>query len=123
MNDLTEQKSKDAIYKIVLIVKQILNSEVEDDLEIARKCVEIDHLRYEAELIDSRSDELFDIFGVKGIQDIFDDHGIPLRENVRQRWNAESLKKLDIELKEIIEFYKKDILENCKLILQKYGNN
>ncbi|MEK7517008.1 MAG: hypothetical protein AAB583_00525 [Patescibacteria group bacterium] len=121
MKTLSEQTKENTIEKIIAIAERLLHGEIKDDLEIAKKCIEIDDLRYKAELTDSINDEIFDIFGMNGIQDIFDDHGIPLREDVRQRWNQGALKKLDLELKEIVEFYRKDILEACKAILKKYG--
>ena len=46
-----------------------------------------------------------------------DDHGIPVKEGVREKWDKNVLTGLDKEIKEIISFYRKNIIEESKELI------
>lgn len=59
-------------------------------------------------------------FHVFGVIESDTDH-LPTKK-VRERCSATMLERSDIELKEVIAFYKEDVIEACNAILAKHQN-
>ncbi len=41
---------------------------------------------------------------------------------VRANWSSEALKEKDIEIKEAEDFYRNQIVEDCKRLIERFGN-
>ncbi len=117
MKSLTNQIEKENMTNIIRLASEILNGDFKNEVNLANKCREINNLRSQSNL-EWKNDPFITFFR---LDDDVDYEGIPLKEDVRKRWNQEALKKLNLKLKKIIEFYKEDILKSCKTILDKYS--
>ena len=112
---------KEARKRIVVIAQEILNKQYADELDLAKKIVEMDCIRsswFPDFQDDVKIDDLLSIFLV--VEDCFDDDGVRLDDEARKLWNSDYLKELDKKMSETIKFYKKNILEACRDILKKY---
>lgn len=107
LNKQIEQKS---LAKIIEIANKMLKGEI----NLAKGSREIVSLKNKIE--DSEND----IFNTFILVDSDTDH-IPLDEDIRKRWNQESLKELDKELDQYIFDMRKKILESCKELIRYFN--
>lgn len=107
--------------EFISLAKELSRGEIENCLVIAQKVDELCPFVYGLEL---SQDELWDNYGsLLNLQDDLDYAGIPVREDVRKRWNQDVLQKQQPELEEIVRHYKKSLIEECKKLVEEYSNN
>jgi hypothetical protein len=97
------------IDEVLSRANKIVNDNIKDDLKLAQLCVEIYELLGHSDLT---QEEVIDNYGTfLLVEDDLDDHGIPVKEYIREKWDKNTLTGLDKEMKEIISFYRKNIIE------------
>jgi hypothetical protein len=94
------------IDEVLSRANKIVKDNINDDLKLAQLCVEIYELLGHSDLT---QEEVIDDYGTfLLVEDDLDDHGIPVKENIREKWDKNALAGLDKEMKRIISFLSKE---------------
>ena len=101
-----------------ILAKEIIEDKIKSNLKIAQKADQI-----YAFLVSSgiRTEVLWKKYNIiLNLQDDLENAGIPVKAEIRKKWDETALVNQQKKLDDIVSFYKEKLINDCKILLEEF---